>query len=137
MTMKKIFSILAVASAMAMSSCSSNSASDSAKIEGEWLIEKAMGVSTSDGESEAFINFDDKGNLNGCTSVNVFTGEYKREGKSLSLQNIGMTKMMGPHMEIEDAVTNAINACAGIEIDGVKARILDKESNTIMELSKK
>lgn len=127
--MKK--TIITLFSAFALMSCSD------IDITGEWSIEKAMGVSTENAETPAFIHFEKNGNMNGNASVNSFMGSYSLNGENLTLNNIGMTKMMGASMEIEDAITNALNATAAIKTDGNKAYILNSQNDTIMVLVKK
>ena len=95
-----------------------------------------MDKSTENGDNQAYIIFDNEGKVNGCASVNVFSGEYSLKGEKLTLSYIGITKMMGANMDVEDAVTNAINTTAAIKAKGDKAYILNAKNDTIMVLSK-
>lgn len=133
--MKKLY-LAAFAAAAILTSCG-NAKVNTKAINGEWLIEQAMGVSTETAENEAFINFDGKGKVNGNASVNTFFGSYKFDGKSLKLENLGMTQMLGMSMDVEDAITKAINSTAAIEIDGDKAVITNSDGEQVMTLVRK
>lgn len=130
--MKKTF--IAMASVLAFSACCNNNAAEN-KLAGKWNIDSAMGVSTEAAENPAFIEFAEDGSLNGCTSVNLFNSSYTLDGETLTFGDIAMTKMMGLSMEVEDAVTAALNATAGVLIDGEQACILDAQKDTVMVLS--
>jgi len=132
--MKK--ALIALAGMLALVGCGSQKNAKSIDITGKWAIEQAMGVSTEGAENHAFINFEKDGNLNGNASVNVFNGSYKLNGDKLTLSNIGMTKMMGASMEIEDAITEAINTTASVKADGEKIMVLDQKDKTVMVLVK-
>lgn len=133
---KKLIIMLAACMTMA-TSCGNSSKVDTSLINGEWLIEDAMGVSTETAENEAFINFDGKGGVNGNASVNTFFGSYIYDGENFKLDNIGMTRMFGASMDVEDAITEAINTAASIDIDGDKAVVKNSEGETVMTLAKK
>ena len=47
-----------------------------------------------------------------------------------------MTRMMGASMEVEDAITKALNNVASIKGADNKAYVLDANNDTIMVLSK-
>lgn len=108
----------------------------SADISGKWYIETANGISTMEAVNEAFITFGDSGRINGCAGVNTFFGEYTLTDDVLTLGNIGMTRMMGPNMEIEDAVCDALNNTAKIKVEGNTATILNANDETIITLKK-
>lgn len=103
---------------------------------GEWKIEQAMGKSTANGDRPATINFGNDGRINGNASVNSFFGGYTSDGRNMSFTQVGMTRMMGQSMEIEDAVTQAINTTARISINGNSAQVYDKDGNVIMKLTR-
>lgn len=132
--MKKV--LLAAACAISLIGCTGQKNAKDMDITGKWNIEKAMGVSTQTAERPTYIIFDKDGKVNGCASVNVFSGEYALKGEKLTLSYIGMTKMMGASMDVEDAVTNAINTTASIKVKGDNAYILNAKNDTIMVLSK-
>lgn len=105
-------------------------------LQGEWRIEKALDKSTDGGEKAATISFTSDGKINGCATVNSFFGSYELKGNALSLSQIGMTRMMGPSMDIEDAITQALNQTKSIEVKGNAATIYDKDKKAIMTLRK-
>lgn len=93
-------------------------------------------MSTEQGEEDTFIEFDANGKINGNTSVNVFNGEYKLEGENLTLSNIGMTRMMGASMDVEGAVTEALNHTATVKAEGEKILVFNDKKDTVMVLTK-
>lgn len=103
---------------------------------GEWKIEQAMGKNTAGGDRPAVINFTSDGRINGNASVNSFFGGYTSDGKNMSFTHIGMTRMMGQSMDIESAVTEAINSTARISINGDNAVVYDKDGNVVMKLTR-
>lgn len=110
---------------------------NTADLYGEWIIEKAMGLSTEGGEKQAFIKFASDGKMNGNASVNSFFGGYELKGDTLKLGNVGMTRMMGPSMDIEDAVVKALGESVTIKVNKKSASVLDKNGKVVMELKKK
>lgn len=127
-----------VACSLLLHSCSpsGNVTTDASNIIGEWNILKAEGISTKDGANPATISFNAEGKVNGCASVNRFFGSYEFDGRNLSLGNLGVTRMMGPNMEIEDAVIKAINSTHSVRIKGDKASFFDNEGAKVMTLKK-
>ena len=103
---------------------------------GKWNIESANGQGTAEGEKQAFITFGRNGELNGCSSVNSFFGSYTLDGSKMQMSNLGMTRMMGPHMEIETAVTQALGQTHSVKVKGSKAQLLDKDGKPVMQLVK-
>lgn len=95
-----------------------------------------MGLSTETAEAPAFINFTEEGKVNGNSSVNLFNGEYKIEDGKLEFSPLAMTRMMGRSMDVEQAVTEALNAAASIVADGDKAVVLSEAKDTVMVLSR-
>ena len=117
-----------------MVACSTHSA---VNVDGEWVITNVNGKSTEGGERQAEIMFDGKGKVNGNASVNSFFGSYSVEGDSLKFGPMGMTRMMGGSMEIEDAITKALGEVATVKVDGDKAVIMDAQGNEVMQLERK
>lgn len=103
---------------------------------GKWNIESANGQGTAEGEKQAFITFGRNGEMNGCSSVNSFFGSYTLDGSKIQMSNLGMTRMMGPHMEIETAVTQALGQTHSVKVKGSKAQLLDKDGKPVMQLVK-
>lgn len=144
--MKK--TLLAIGIVMALTACNSNNNTnentDSVAVEtaqnvdinGHWNIEKAMSQTTENGETAPFIEFNADGEMNGNTSVNLFSSSYVLEGENLKFGDIAMTKRMGASMEIEDAVIQALNSVASIAIDGSQAYVMNADNDTIMVMTK-
>lgn len=130
--MKKVLGFLFAA--MIMVACSTHSA---VNVDGEWVITNVNGKSTEGGDRQAEIMFDGKGKVNGNASVNSFFGSYSIEGDSLKFGPMGMTRMMGGSMEIEDAITKALGEVATVKVDGDKAVIMDAQGNEVMQLERK
>lgn len=125
---------------MAVVGCNSNKSvvADPTSIQGEWTIVEAQGVSTEGGTHPATITFDAEGKVNGCATVNNFFGEYTFDGKNLSFDHLGLTRMMGMDhsMKIEEAVVDAINKTKAAEVEEGKATFFDAEGNKLIELKK-
>ena len=68
-----------------------------------------------------------------------FFGEYSVvvEGDSLKLSNIGMTRMMGPTMEIEDAIVKALGSYSTVNVSDSTAVMLDEKGEEVLKLRKK
>ncbi len=133
----KIKSILLLGILFFLSACKSNNGLSVTSIQGAWNILTACGVSTVSGENQAFISFEASGKMNGNASVNNFFGSYKYNGTKLELSNIGMTRMLGASMQVEKAVTAALNAVATIKVKGNEATVYDAQGKEIMTLQKK
>lgn len=127
--MKKILSLIACA--IATVAC----ADRSADISGRWSIETACGMSTEGADTPAFISFED-GRVNGNASVNSFFGEYSRRNDRLTISRVGMTRMMGGSMEIEQAVIDAVNSIASLKVEGDKATAYNAEGEAVMTLAR-
>lgn len=131
--MKKFIRLSMACAILTLFSCTSQK---SFSLEGSWNIVSANGVSTAEGEKRAFISFDAEGKVNGNASVNSFFGDYELDGESLKLDHVGMTRMMGPHMEIEAAVVDAVNSTSSIKVKGETAVVFDADGKEIMTLEK-
>ena len=134
--MKTIVKKILLISAVVLPGCTAQKETTLEDIAGQWNIETACGQSTAEGENQAFINFGENGEMTGNTSVNSFFGQYTLKDGKLVLENIGMTRKMGPNMEIETAVTEALNAISTIEVKDSTATILNEEGKVIMTLKK-
>ena len=117
--------------------CKSNKEISGIQIKGTWNILTASGISTDAGEKQAFITFDAGGKMSGNASVNSFFGSYKCTGNKLELSNIGMTRMLGSSMNVERAITAALNAVSTIRINGSTAAMYDSSGKEIMTLKRK
>lgn len=134
--MIKTFKKIAVMGVLALAACTSQVQKTVNDITGKWDILSAKGVCTKDGEEQAFIQFDANGEMNGNTSVNSFFGSYTLEDGKLKLENIGMTRRMGANMEIEMAITEALNGIAGIVVEDSVATLTNESGEEIMTLKK-
>ena len=134
--MKTIIKKFLLISTIVLPGCTSQKETTIEDIAGQWNIESACGQSTAEGEAQAFINFGENGEMTGCTSVNNFFGQYALKDGKLVLENIGMTRRMGASMEVEMAVTEALNAISTIEVKDSTATILNEEGKVIMTLKK-
>ena len=134
--MKTIVKKILLISAVVLPGCTAQKETTLEDIAGQWNIETACGQSTAEGENQAFINFGENGEMTGNTSVNSFFGQYTLKDGKLVLENIGMTRKMGPNMEIETAVTEALNAIATIEVKDSTASVLNEKGKVIMTLKK-
>lgn len=119
-----------------LAGCAGQGNSSQEAILGKWNIDKAMGLSTETAETPAFINFTEEGKVNGNSSVNLFNGEYKIEDGKLEFSPLAMTRMMGRSMDVEQAVTEALNTAHSIVADGDKAVVLNEAKDTVMVLSR-
>lgn len=132
--MKKIISVVFAVAMIILGSCSTQ---NNAKLDGEWLITNACGVNTQGGDSDAFIKFDGKGKVNGNATVNTFFGSYTTSGNTLTFGTMGMTRMMGGSMKMEDAITDALNNTATWEVKNDEATIFNKDGKPVMTLKRK
>lgn len=132
--MKKIISAVFAVAMIILGSCSTQ---NNAKLDGEWLITNACGVNTQGGDSDAFIKFDGKGKVNGNATVNTFFGSYTTSGNTLTFGTMGMTRMMGGSMKMEDAITDALNNTATWEVKNDEATIFNKDGKPVMTLKRK
>lgn len=137
---KGVFASL-LATGMIVVGCNSGKTvvADAASLHGEWSIVEAKGISTKDGTRPATITFSADGKVNGCATVNSFFGEYKFDGKTLSFDHLGLTRMMGMEhsMKIEEAVVDAINKTKSATVKKNKATLFDAEGNKVIELRSK
>lgn len=75
--------------------------------------------------------------MHGNASVNNFFGDYTLNGNKLQLKNMGMTMMLGEHMEIERAVNEALNSTATVSVKGNEATVTDSNGKVVMRLKRK
>lgn len=132
--MNKIFTI--IAAIFALASCSASKQLEASDLVGKWAIVKAMDISTEGAERHAFIEFDNDGRMNGNASVNTFFGGYELKGNQLTFSNIGMTMMMGASMDIEQAITKALDGSVTVKSKGNTLYFLNSNKKTIMTLEK-
>ncbi|MGM9713135.1 MAG: META domain-containing protein [Prevotella sp.] len=103
---------------------------------GKWAIVEAMQKGVDGAEKAPFIQFKNDGQINGNASVNSFFGGYKVDGGKVSFSNLGMTRMFGKSMDIEDNISKAIGATATIEVKKDGAVMKDKDGKVVMRLKR-
>ncbi len=131
--------ILAAAAMMMLGSCSSQKSvgESGAALLGKWMITKAMGHGVENAETKPYIEFAKDGRFNGNASVNSFFGDYTVNGKDIKMKHVGMTRMMGASMDVEDAVTKALNSTTTVEVRKNNAALKDKGGTVVMVLKKR
>lgn len=118
-----------------MTSCVTNKTA-TPSITGKWIISNAYGVSTEGGMETAYIAFSDSGKVSGSASINHFFGSYSQDGENVKLSNIGLTQMMGAHIEIEDAVVKALNNMSSISVNGDSAVVKNAQGEAVMTMTR-
>lgn len=131
----KAFFVAAIMVAI-MASCASTKGVGSS-LQGSWAITEAVGRSTQGSMKPAEITFGSDGRFNGCAGVNNIFGDYSLRGNALQLSHVGMTRMMGPHMEIENSVVQGINSASSVKVDGDAAVIADAHGTPVLHLKRK
>lgn len=132
-----IMAVMAVATIVLGSCSASKNAAAGGSVEGKWAITEACGTSTANGMNPAEITFEKGGKIHGNASVNNFFGDYTLSGNKLQLKNMGMTMMLGEHMEIERAVNEALNSTAMVSVKGNDATVTDSNGKVVMRLKRK
>ena len=136
--MKKLHLITLVAVSLLIASCStSGKAVDNASIQGDWMILTALGINTSGGEETPYIKFDGKEKVNGFAGVNRFFGSYQCTKGKLTFSSMGMTRMMGPNMQIEDSVSKALDKVDRVRIKGTSATLYDAQGKAVITMKRK
>lgn len=134
---KTLFTTFAICAALC--SCDTNkttSVFSPADLPGKWLIVKAGDMATDKAEQPPFINFTDSGTVNGYATVNHFFGNYTAKGDSISFDHVGITSMMGPDMEMEMAIMQAINNGKTVRLQGDSLMLQDAVGKTVMTMKR-
>lgn len=134
---KNLFLTALIAFVLSSCGCNKKVCQQTVDLTGTWVIVTAMDKETKNGDKPATITFDGNGQVNGNATVNSFFGGYTLKGNNISFGNMGMTRMMGKSMDIEQAVNEALDNSATVEINGKKAKVMNKEGKTVMTLVKK
>lgn len=96
-----------------------------------WKLVSMEGIPASaiDAEADAFtLQFDLKeAMMAGRTNCNRFFGSYTAENNTLTLTNMGMTRMACPDMEYEDAFARMLEKATAYAIKGDRLTLLDGE----------
>lgn len=139
--MKKMFSSAAVVcAALMMASCSSGKQAVAVDLSGEWNIVKVDGQQIAE-DADPFIGFDmNEKRIYGNAGCNRMMGTFELDsvhaGK-IKLSQMGMTRMMCPHMETEQAVTEALNKVAGYTGTETGVALTDADGKELMVLQKR
>lgn len=146
MSRQTIILAAAAAAAIGITSCSSTrkascettaEATTANTLTGRWIIKNASGYSTNGAPDEAYIEFDGKGGVNGCTGVNQFFGSYDGKGGLVSIDGMNSSRMgAGPYRETEQAVLRALREAKNFEVDGNVAKLKDAAGREVMRLTK-
>lgn len=133
--------IILAAACAALTGCgsSSSTSADSKKqsLEQRWLIVDASGYSTTNSPDEAYIEFDGKGGVNGCTGANTFFGSYSLESGEISIEGVNTSRMgAGPYRETEHAVLTAMREAKSFSVEGNTVKLLDASGREVMKLVK-
>lgn len=135
--MKKTI-LMAAATIMMICSCATKTMTGitPASIAGTWAITEAMSKDVKNAETAPFISFSEQGEVNGNASVNTFFGGYSVKNGKLKFSNLGMTRMMGRSMDVEDAISKALDLAETIQVNGNEAVMKDKSGNAVLKLKK-
>ena len=71
-----------------------------------------------------FIKFNPNGKINGMSGVNLFGGEYKVDGKKLTLSNVYSTRRAGEFDEYEMKFLTALSKVNSYKIEKTKLYLM-------------
>ena len=126
--MKKF--LIAVA-AMVMASCATT---ENLPLENtQWkLLELKGDANEAFAEGDTFTFTLDGASVAGKGSVNRFFGGYEyNEAEGLKFGTMGMTRMMGPNVDLEDSFVQMFDAVTGCEVKGDILLVKDAEGNVL------
>ena len=124
--MQKLFFIL-LFTGLVLSGCSSGN-KVTELIGSRWSVTSILGKTiTADETEKGFpsINFGENGKLFGSTGCNNYTGFFKINGSSISMNPGAMTKMMCPG-NVEQNFLNAVKQTTSFKFNGDKLILLNK-----------
>ena len=125
--------------AAAMSCASPRSADAVFSPEGHWLVVAIQGL---DGRPEAehqpFIDFRADGQVSGNAGCNRLMGAYVADTlkQTLSLDQLGSTRMMCRDMKTEDALLAALGKVKAYRSDNGQLVLVDEEGSPLVTLKK-
>ena len=110
-------------------------------LNGEWKIISVGADTVQASQAVPTLSFNEEtGLVHGYTGVNVFNGEYTQEGRKLSLDNIGTTRMAGPSedMELERKIITAFEEVHSARMtEDDELIFINNEGDTLMVLARK
>ena len=116
--MKKLF---VAAAALLFGACATAPEAENLPLENtQWKLVELYGEGHEAFESGDTFTFTlDAGTITGKGSVNRFFGGYEySEAEGLEIGDLGMTRMMGPNIDLEDAYVQMFDKVEGCEIEG-------------------
>ena len=116
--MKKLF---VAAAALLFGACATAPEAENLPLENtQWKLVELYGESNPAFENGDSFTFTlDAGSITGKGSVNRFFGGYEySEVDGLNIGDLGMTRMMGPDVDLEDTFVRMFDEVDGCEIDG-------------------
>ena len=127
--MKKL--LFAVAFVMGLTSCCGGSEQGLALQEGQmWKLSNMEGISAEAVEANAdffTLSFNaEEQAVNGRTNCNTFFGKFVDESGKLSFDEMGMTRMACPNMELEDAFMQMLASVDAYKVENAELSLLSK-----------
>lgn len=137
--MKKIFTLVVALLSFVVVGCTDCCTSTKQTIEASWSPEflNEQGSAKAPDEKSAwgkvFIKFNPDGKVNGMSGVNLFGGEYKIEGKNLTLSNVFSTRRAGEFGEYEIKFLTALSKVNSYKIENKKLYLIgDNKTQLIL-----
>ncbi|MDO4771571.1 META domain-containing protein [Porphyromonas sp.] len=140
--MKKILGFVLMAAAFVLTACQTQQKKVSiSDLQGAWFIVKVDGIDTPDSlKQDTYLNVDaNLADVSGRSSCNLFNTTMTKDDSAndkFTLTEIATTMMSCPHLEFEQKVLSALNACVKVARgeDGVLL-LLDESGSTRLELT--
>ena len=86
--------------------------------------------------SKKYITFEKDGKVHGCATVNLFHGGYTLNKDQITFSQMGMTMKYGQSMDIERAISKALDGSSTIKANGNNLYFLNATNDTIMHIVK-
>ncbi|MDO4461831.1 MAG: META domain-containing protein [Bacteroidia bacterium] len=140
--MKSVYTILSAAAVMVgMSSCAETAKKSALDLGGDWKVVKINETELPDSlfrEPALTINMDSMA-FYGVTGVNLYNGDLKVDGDSVSFSDGPMTRVMGDSisMVVEQNFVSALAAVKSASVNDSVLVLKDAENNAVMTLKKK
>lgn len=135
--MKKILnSAIALATLFTLSMCSNKTSS--IPVESNWEVNGIYvngNKITPPDDQKANMLFMKDFKISGDAGCNKYFGSYKADGKNLKFDGIGMTRMLCPNMNFENAFTTNLDSVSTYQITDVTLILKDNSGNNLIELN--